>query len=63
LTGGLVSANGVNAAKFFQLFVKKRVVAINREISDAFYNSLRIRIDGIFVYQSFELSNFKYGFL
>jgi hypothetical protein len=37
---------------------EKCVVAINGKISNAFYNYIRIRIDRIFVYQSFEFLNF-----
>jgi uncharacterized membrane protein (Fun14 family) len=52
-------ANGINAAKLFQLFIEKRVVTIDDgEMSNAFYNYIRIRKDRISVYQPFELLNF-----
>jgi hypothetical protein len=35
----LVFADGINAAKLFQLFVKICIVAIDRPISNIFYNS------------------------
>lgn len=51
-------ANSINATKLFRLFVKKRVVTINGEIGSTFYNSIRVWIDGISVYQSSEFLNF-----
>jgi Voltage gated chloride channel len=44
--------------KELDIFVKNRIVAINGEISNAFYNPVRIRIDRISVYQSLEFLNF-----
>jgi hypothetical protein len=55
----LVLANGINAAKLFQLFIEKRVVTITAKINNATYNRTRIAmILRISVHQSFEFLNF-----
>jgi len=38
-----VLANGIYAAKLFQLFVKERVVTIIAKINNGFYDCIRIR--------------------